>query len=188
MTPTPRKASVYAGIPLITFLLSVVPASAMSGMDHGGHGGSGSGGMNTGGFGGHGHGATDDPQPTVSRGYSDVYFGTLGPWHAEGIIEDHRRESHSSEQSMEAPPTTSRHISFALRDDRNGKPLKGAAGKVTVTGPDGRTQAYPMVSGNDGRIGADLDMSVPGARYDVKVEITSGEETASTAFPCWGKQ
>ena len=112
-----------------------------------------------------------------------LFSGTVGPWTGEArLIEKQAYMEQSGVPAKFASKFAGeRHLMMFLTDPMTGKPLSGAAGKVTITGPDKGSSSKVNLVAMGGHIGADVHLPQPG-EYSFTAEIESGGTKGSATF------
>ncbi len=126
-------------------------------------------------------GGTAEGHGTMTKG-DRIFAGKLGPWRAEARLVDMKAEMEramGSGMKMEGA-MKSHHILIFLMDPASKKPVEGAKGTVTVTGPDKKSSKADLMA-MAGHLGADVDLAGPG-KYTFNVEIASGGRKGTATF------
>lgn len=112
-----------------------------------------------------------------------LFSGKLGSWTGEARLID--KKEHMEQSGVPAKFAArfagERHLMMFLTDPMTGKPLSGAAGQVTITGPDKASSSKVTLVAMGGHIGADVNLPQPG-EYTFTAEIESGGTKGSATF------
>jgi len=112
-----------------------------------------------------------------------LFSGKVGPWAGEARLID--KKEHMEQSGVPAKIAArfagERHLMLFLTDPMTGKPLPGAAGKVTIAGPDKAASSKVTLIVMGGHIGADVHLPQPG-EYTFTAEIEAGGRTGSATF------
>jgi hypothetical protein len=170
------------GTALMLMALPGVSAAAehggMGGMQHGAS--SDHGGMRMG-----DHGKMQSGGHDMMKMGDKVFSGKIGPWSGEARLVDMKAQMEQSGVSARtaAKFAGKRHLMLFLTDPATGKPAAGVAGKVVVTGPDGKSSSTVTLVVMGEHIGADVGMPTPG-KYTFRAEIESPGKKGSATFSC----
>jgi len=112
-----------------------------------------------------------------------LFSGKIGPWTGEArLIEKQAYMEQSGVPAKFAAKFAGElHLMMFLTDPMTGKPPSGAAGKVTITGPDKASSSKVTLVVMGGHIGADVHLPQPG-EYTFTAEVESGDRTGSATF------
>ena len=112
-----------------------------------------------------------------------LFSGKIGPWTGEArLIEKQAYMEQSGVPAKYAAKFAGeRHLMMFLTDPMTGKQLSGAAGKVTITGPDKAASSKVTLVVMGGHIGADVRLPQPG-EYTFTAEIEAGGTKGSATF------
>ena len=110
-----------------------------------------------------------------------LYSGKLGAWKADARLIDMAAHMKAMPgMKMEGTMANSHHVAISLTDAKTKAAITEGTGKVTVTGPDGKSATSDFMV-MQGHFGADVNLPKPG-KYTFKVEITSGDKTGTETF------
>jgi hypothetical protein len=171
------RKTVRIAICTLSLTIMALPGASMA-MDHGAMGG-----MNMGGSGDHGAMDKKDGGHDMAKMGDKVYDGKLGgAWKANARLMDMKAHMAAmpSGMKMEGAMPNSHHLAVSLTDAKSKAAITEGKGKVTVTGPDGKSATSEFMV-MQGHFGADVNLPKPG-KYTFKVEITSGGQTGSETF------
>jgi hypothetical protein len=112
-----------------------------------------------------------------------LFSGKVGPWTGEARLIEKQAymEQSGVPAKVAAKFAGERHLMLFLTDPTTGKPLSGAAGKVTIAGPDKASSTKVTLIAMGGHIGADVQLPQPG-EYTFTAEIEAGGRTGSATF------
>ena len=112
-----------------------------------------------------------------------LFSGTVGPWTGEArLIEKQAYMEQSGVPAKYAAKFAGeRHLMMFLTDPMTGKQLSGAAGEVTITGPDKSSSSKVTLVGMGDHIGADVRFPQPG-EYTFTAEIEASGVKGSATF------
>jgi len=112
-----------------------------------------------------------------------LFSGKIGPWTGEARLID--KKEHMEQSGVPAKFAArfagERHLMMFLTDPTTGKPLPGAAGKVTIAGPDKASSSKVTLVVMGGHIGADVHLPHPG-EYMFTAEVEAGGRSGSATF------
>ncbi len=112
-----------------------------------------------------------------------LFSGKIGPWTGEArLIEKQAYMEQSGVPAKFAAKFAGElHLMMFLTDPMTGKPLSGAAGKVTIAGPDKASSSKVTLVVMGGHIGADVHLPQSG-EYTFTAEIEAGGRSGSATF------
>ena len=138
----------------------------------------------------HGHdGMKMDDHGKMNHGGHDMksgellFSGKIGPWTGEARLIEKQAymEQSGVPAKFAARFAGERHLMMFLTDPTTGKPLPGAAGKVTIAGPDKAASSKVTLIVMGGHIGADVHLPQPG-EYTFTAEVEAGGRSGSATF------
>ena len=112
-----------------------------------------------------------------------LFSGNVGPWTVEARLIE--KQAYMEQTGVPAKFAVKfageRHLMIFLSDPTTGKPPSGAAGKVTITGPDKASSSKVTLVVMGGHIGADVNLPQSG-EYTFTAEIEAGDRKGSATF------
>jgi len=110
-----------------------------------------------------------------------VFGGKIGPWTAEARLVDMRAKmAQMTMPGKEMAMKKTHHLSLTVSDPAAKKAVTEGKGRVTVTGPDKRSEKFELMA-MGGHFGADVNLQGPG-KYIFQVEIESGGNKGLARF------